>query len=80
MWFDRDPVLRLGEPGYETDTGLLKIGDGVLRYSVLPYFDSRGLDDPDSLELILEHISSPTPHSVYDNGPSLELLYNNAKV
>lgn len=26
------------------------------------------------------HISDPTPHSVYDDGPSLALKYQNAKV
>lgn len=32
-----NPVLQLGEMGYETDTGLLKVGDGVTAWSDLPY-------------------------------------------
>lgn len=26
------------------------------------------------------HVNSPTPHPIYDDGPSLFLLYQNAKV
>lgn len=28
-WANSNPVLRAAEPGYESDTGKLKIGDGV---------------------------------------------------
>jgi hypothetical protein len=28
-WFNSNPILRVGEPGFEIDTGKLKIGDGV---------------------------------------------------
>lgn len=38
-WSTNDPVLAEGEPGYETDTGKLKFGDGVTQWSLLPYFD-----------------------------------------
>lgn len=31
-----DPVLAEGEPGYEVDTGVLKIGDGVTTWTNLP--------------------------------------------
>ena len=31
------PVLAAGEPGYETDTHKLKIGDGVTAWCNLPY-------------------------------------------
>lgn len=33
--------------------------------------------DPAALQA---HISSPNPHPIYDDGPSLALLYQNAKV
>lgn len=29
---------------------------------------------------LIDHVDSPTPHPVYDDGPSLALLYENAKV
>ncbi len=31
-----NPVLAAGQPGLETDTGLLKIGDGVTAWNDLP--------------------------------------------
>jgi hypothetical protein len=36
-WFNTNPVLTEGEPGVETDTGFIKIGDGVKNYNSLPY-------------------------------------------
>lgn len=39
-----------------------------------------GPPGPEVEEQIQEHIDSPTPHPIYDDGPSLELLYENAKV
>jgi len=36
-WTDNNPVLMTGEPGVETDTGLIKIGDGQSPWSALPY-------------------------------------------
>lgn len=41
-WTSNDPVLFVGEPGYETDTGLMKIGDGVTAWSSLPYIGDGG--------------------------------------
>lgn len=36
-WSANDPILAVGEPGVETDTGRLKVGDGARHWSVLPY-------------------------------------------
>ena len=36
-WTTNNPVLLLGEPGYETDTNSVKIGDGELKWNDLPY-------------------------------------------
>lgn len=36
-WEEANPVLAYGEPGYEKDTGKLKIGDGDTPWSQLPY-------------------------------------------
>jgi Major tropism determinant N-terminal domain/Phage tail repeat like len=36
-WTLVNPVLRQGEPGFETDTGKLKIGDGVSAWTALSY-------------------------------------------
>lgn len=36
-WAEKDPILDSGEPGFETDTGLYKIGDGIHNWSELQY-------------------------------------------
>ena len=42
-WLSRNPILAQGEYGLETDTFLLKIGDGVRTWINLPYLNK--LDD-----------------------------------
>jgi hypothetical protein len=37
-WTSTNPILANGEQGYETNTGKMKIGDGVRNWSSLPYF------------------------------------------
>lgn len=39
LWTDRNPTLREGEFGLETDTFLIKIGDGVTDWAHLPYLN-----------------------------------------
>lgn len=42
-WTAANPVLEAGRPGYETDTGRIKIGDGVTAWTSLAYrFESGG--------------------------------------
>lgn len=36
-WTAANPILATGEPGYESDTGNLKIGDGTTAWTALPY-------------------------------------------
>lgn len=36
-WIEVNPVLRQGEPGFEYDTGKLKIGDGFTPWTTLSY-------------------------------------------
>lgn len=83
-WVATNPILSEGEPGYENDTGKFKIGDGLSTWLDLGYFSPSGvIYDPttqQALALVQAHISSSTPHAIYDDGPSLVLLYLNAKV
>ncbi len=45
-WTAADPILLDGEPGYETDTGNLKVGDGSTAWTSLPYYSSAaGIPD-----------------------------------
>ena len=37
-WTSDDPILHAGEPGFESDTGKLKLGDGVHTWTELDYF------------------------------------------
>jgi hypothetical protein len=46
-WSQLNPVLKLGEPGYEKDTKKLKIGDGVTLWNDLPYIGSGAIDFED---------------------------------
>lgn len=79
-WATSNTVLLNGEPGYETNTGNLKIGDGRTPWNDLEYFTGAPLPGGASDAAVFEHINSETPHPVYDDGPSLLLLYQNAKV
>ncbi len=42
-WTSANPVLLLGEPGIEVDTGNLKYGDGTSAWNVLGYFRSPAI-------------------------------------
>ncbi len=79
-WTRINPVLGDGEPGYEKVTGKFKIGDGVSRWTQLEYFVSKSGGNEGLQETLLQHITTPLPHPVYDDGPSFVLLYQNAKV
>lgn len=94
-WNSRNPRLDPGEPGFESDTGRLKVGNGRTAWQDLPYYVpssemQRLIDDAvaeadiggsgQAHEELVEHVNSLNPHPVYDSGPSLLLLYQNAKV
>ncbi len=78
-WTSKNPILAEGEPGVETDTGRLKIGDGLQNWADLDYFIPLNEEEASNVGLPA-HVDSDTPHPVYDDGPSLFLLYENAKV
>jgi hypothetical protein len=41
-WTSANPTLSAGEPGYETDTGKVKIGDGTTAWASLAYLSGGG--------------------------------------
>ena len=42
QWTSANTILSIGEPGYESDTGKFKIGDGTTAWSALPYESDTG--------------------------------------
>ena len=85
QWALRNPILFPGEPGIDQDLNNFKIGDGTTRWNQLPYFipettPSGSGDAAEVLTALNMHINSLTPHQAYEEGPSLALLYQNAKV
>lgn len=84
-WLEENPILRKNEPGYDYTANSIKIGDGVTPWAQLKYVGqgSAPVQTTGNVDLdaaILAHIRNSTPHPVYDDGPSLVLLYQNAKI
>lgn len=50
-WTEKNPVLYPGEPGYELDTGKLKIGHDDLPWNSLSYFNGDYSVSPDNNSL-----------------------------
>ena len=42
-WSESDYILQVGEPGYDTDTGRMKIGDGVHLWKDLLFQDEKAV-------------------------------------
>lgn len=78
-WMALNPVLADGEPGVELGTGLVKIGDGTSAWSELKYVVPKPTPGAEMTSLP-NHINADLPHPIYDDGPNLTLLYENAKV
>lgn len=51
-WIQENPVLALGEPGYETDTKILRIGDGISNFVDLTAVINTSIINTLSEELI----------------------------
>jgi hypothetical protein len=61
-WTASSAILALGEPSVVTDTGQMKIGDGVHQWNNLPYVGS-------STSIIFD---GGGPSQVYAQGPVLD--------
>lgn len=68
-WTAANPVLASGEPGYETDTGKLKIGDGATAWGALGYFLGSGVTSLDSLAGAVT-LTAGANITITDNTPS----------
>src|SRR5688572_31037929 len=72
-WTSINPILRPGEPGVEIDTGKMKIGDGLLAWTALPYYVNQPFIEAlieDALEeAVLEGVPGDSAYKVaVDNG------------
>lgn len=45
-WTSVNPILKSGEPGFESDTGKMKVGDGTSHWSALAYASGGGATLP----------------------------------
>ena len=47
-WAELNPILEVGEPGYDTDSGRLKIGDGETHWNDLLFQDEKAVVSKES--------------------------------
>lgn len=94
QWSVANRILLSGEIGYDTVTKTFRVGNDTDIFENLEEFipaseiatmiataleniGGGGDGDPQTL---VNHINSSTPHPVYDDLPSLVLIYENGKV
>ncbi|KKG35390.1 hypothetical protein DU52_15815 [Methanosarcina mazei] len=56
-WTAANPVLAVGEPAFETDTGIMKIGDGVTAYNSLDYVGTESFSGSE-IDTLLTTVNS----------------------
>lgn len=74
-WMELNPTLGPGEPGFETDTGQLKIGTGFLPWMALPYVGKTDIIPEEILEEVKKYIDENIAYSASENG-GLKLVNN----
>lgn len=62
-WIEVNPILRQGEPGFEYDTGKLKIGDGFTPWLALPYINDGNVDVSGQEEMVTVATYSELPRT-----------------
>ena len=55
-WIRNNPVLALAEPGFEIDTGKLKIGDGITAWNDLLYFSEAKISEEQVAKVVQEYL------------------------
>lgn len=69
-WTANNPALAAGEPGFETDTGKLKVGDGSTAWASLGYIAAAsGVTSLDSITGAVT-LTAGTNITITDNSPS----------
>lgn len=67
-WFNSNPILRVGEPGFEIDTGKLKIGDGVTAWNDLNYLTDNEIEKIQVLESTISELKEIVGSEVDNTG------------
>ena len=57
-WTSANPTLASGEPGYETDTAKIKIGDGSTAWNSLAYFTGVSAAVTKNIEVVFDGLGS----------------------
>ena len=58
-WIEVNPILKQGEPGFEYDTGKLKIGDGFTPWVNLTYINDIDLSDQEEMVTVSTYSDLP---------------------
>ena len=58
-WARNNPLLKAGEPGYETNTGKLKIGDGFTPWLTLPYINDVDVSGQEEIIVVSTYNDLP---------------------
>lgn len=58
-WTTYNPILMLGELGFETDTGFYKLGTGVTAWNTLSYYALKEMDTANNI--LMTAITAPAP-------------------
>ena len=58
-WIEVNPILRQGEPGFEYDTGKLKIGDGFTPWLALPYINDVDVSGQEEMVVVATYSDLP---------------------
>ena len=58
-WIEVNPVLLQGEPGFEYDTGKLKIGDGFTPWLTLPYINDVDVSGQEEIIVVSTYNDLP---------------------
>jgi hypothetical protein len=70
-WSVENPVLALGEPGFETDTGHIKVGDGLHHWNDLPFYlnGPQGSTGPQGNSITVTLVPSASWPPAADSNP-----------
>lgn len=78
-WKRLNPTLAVGEPGFEKDTGRLKIGDGFTPWNKLLYQDENGQQAVYSVDDIAQFPKEGNANVIYKSSNTASLYQWNPK-